>query len=72
MENIFGAIGELIPILGGIYCILYFGGYKTPKTKNNEKLEKFENMRARHGKKITIIGVFLVLFGAFNLLKYLK
>lgn len=72
MENIFGAIGEIIPIVAGIYCILYFGGYKSPKTKNNESLDKFENLKKKHGKKIILMGVFLILFGVFNLVKYMK
>lgn len=67
MGNIFGVVGALIPIIVGIYCILYFGGYKTPKSKDTAALEKFENTKTKHGKKLIFMGVFLVLYGLFNL-----
>ena len=68
MGNIFGIIGELIPIFGGILCVLYFGGYKEPK--DPEKLEKLNEIKEKHGKKLTILGYFLIILGAFNIVRH--
>jgi len=46
-------IDVLIPLLGGIYCILYFGKYITPKFKNEEQEEKYKFYIEKNGKKIT-------------------
>jgi hypothetical protein len=69
MRNLFGIIGELVPIISGVYCILYFGGYKIPKTKEN--LDGFNKLKEKHGKKIVILGIILILFGSYNLTAYL-
>ena len=69
MGNIFGILGELIPIIIGIYCITYFGGYKTPKSNDSEKIQRFNEIKDEHGKKITVLGFILVAFGVFNLVK---
>ncbi len=70
MGNIFGIIGELIPIILGVYCVLYFGGYKQPKTNDTEKLERFNEIKEKHGGKIKILGYILILLGAFNLIRH--
>ena len=70
MGNILGIIGELIPIIAGVYCVLYFGGYKEPKTNDAEKLKRFNEIKGKHGKKIKILGYILIIFGVFNLIKH--
>ncbi|MDO6739396.1 hypothetical protein [Wenyingzhuangia sp. 2_MG-2023] len=70
MQSIFGIIGELIPIIGGVYCVLYYGGYKTPKAKNDESLKKFNEQKEKHGKKFTILGYLLIAYGLFNIIRY--
>ncbi len=67
MGQILGILGELIPLLGGIYIVVYFGGYRTPKYKNEAQKESFEKLRSKHGKKVFYLGIFLILYGAYGI-----
>lgn len=71
MGNVLGLIGELIPMAGGIYLILYFGGYKTPNIKNEKELKKFNLRKENHGKKIIVLGAFLIIFSIYNITRSL-
>ena len=57
----------LIPLLGGIYCILYFKKYIKPKFKNEEHKEKYEAYINRNGKKMSWLGFFLIIISLINL-----
>ncbi len=70
MGNLLGIIGDLIPIITGLYCVLYFGGYKEPLSNDEEKLERFNAIKEKHGKKLTILGYVLMIFGVCNLVAH--
>ena len=69
MGKILGLIGELIPIIAGIYCVLYFGGHKTPKTNNDKDLERFNQFKSNHGTKMKVLGIILIIFGVFGFIR---
>jgi hypothetical protein len=71
MGLIGGIIGELIQLLAGFYCILYFGGYKTINVKYNNQKESFEKLKSKHGKKFVYLGCFLVVMGVYGVIKLL-
>ena len=71
MGNIFGLIGALIPIALGVYLILYFGGFKAPNSTDTEKLEKFNSLKTKHGKKIVLLGIINLIYGVYNLIQFL-
>jgi hypothetical protein len=71
MGFIGGIIGELIQLLAGVYCVLYFGGYKTIKFKDDSQRESFEKLKSKHGKKFVYLGYFLVLLGVYGILRML-
>ena len=72
MGKILGLLGALIPVISGIYCIVYFGGYKTPKFDNNTGNEEmFNNLKKNHKKKIVILAIFLIIWGIIQALKIL-
>jgi hypothetical protein len=55
-------------IIGGVYCILYFGGYIVPKHRNEGERAKFEDYKKRRGKFLVFTGCLLVLLGSVQLL----
>ena len=71
MGQIFGILGELIPLVAGVYCILYFGGYQTPKYNDESQKLKFEELKDKHGKKFYFGGIFLAFYGAYGIIQIL-
>jgi len=61
-------LSNVLIIVGGIYCILYFGGFVVPKHRNEELREKFEDYKKRRGKFLVFTGSLLVLLGGVKML----
>ena len=57
----------LIPFLSGIFCVLYFGKYITPKFKNIEHKEKHEAYINKNSKKMTWLGYLLIIISMIQL-----
>lgn len=71
MGFIFGIIGELIPLLAGIFCIQIFSGRRTPEFKNHHQKVQFDKLKNKHGKKLVYLGYFVAIMGGIGMLKLL-
>lgn len=65
MGQVFGLIGELIPLALGSTLLIYFGGIITPKFKDSESELKYIKKK----KKMIIIAIILIVIGLFGLIK---
>lgn len=71
MGFILGLASELFVLIVAVCLILYFGGYRTPKAGDEEKLKRFNELKERHGKKIVVLGVVLIVFTVFRIVSFL-
>ncbi len=70
MGIILGVFGEILAIIIGLYCLLYFGGFISPKAEDDSKLEQFNKLKNKHGKKIMALGLVLILYGIINIIRF--
>jgi hypothetical protein len=61
-------LSNLLMIVGGVCCILYFGGFIVPKHRSEAQREKFEDYKKRRGKLVIFTGGLLILLGGFKML----
>lgn len=67
MGNILGLVIEFIPLLGGIYALMVFGGYKIPKFNTEKDKEKFTSFKQKHGKKFVALSIFVIILSGFRI-----
>ena len=67
MPLAFQILESLLPIGGGIYVILIFGGFYTPKLKDEGAQIRLEKTIKKRGKWIVLLGVIMILLGAGSL-----
>lgn len=61
-------LSNLLMIVGGVCCILYFGGFVVPKHRSEAQRQKFEDYKKRRGKFVVFTGSLLVLLGGIRML----
>ena len=62
-----GLLGELIPLILGIYLFLLFTGILTPNFRNEEQKIKFEQLKTNHSGKIKFLAIFLIAIGLYGI-----
>jgi len=67
MGNLFGFIGDLIPIIAGIALILFYGGYIKPEHKTEQNKMKYEAMIKKRKSFFVPLGYLAVIIGIFTL-----
>ena len=67
MTNAFQILESLLPIGGGIYVILIFGGFYTPKIKDEGAQIRLEKTIKKRGKLLVLLGIIMILLGAGSL-----
>ena len=67
MGNLLGFIGDLIPIIGGVALILFYGGYIKPEHQSEENKEKYEAMIKKRKSFFVPLGYLVVIIGIFTL-----
>lgn len=71
MGTLFGILGELLVLTGGIVCILVFGKLYKPNYKNEASKTRLEGLINKRGPLLVGLGVILVLLSLFNLTRIL-
>ena len=67
MPYAFQILESLLPIGGGIYVILIFGGFYTPKIKDEGAQIRLEKTIKKRGKLLVLLGILMILLGAGSL-----
>jgi len=67
MGNLFGLIGDLIPVIGGVALTLFSGGYVKPKHTSEANKEKYEAMIKKRKSFFVPLGYLAVIIGLFTL-----
>ena len=66
MGNLFGLIGDLIPIIAGVALILFYGGYVKPEHKTEKNKETYEAMIKKRKSFFVPLGYLAVVIGLFT------
>jgi hypothetical protein len=64
-------LSHLLMIIGGVYCVLFFGGFVAPKHRSEAQREKFEAYKEKRGKFLVFTGSLLILLGGVQMLNSL-
>jgi len=66
MGNLFGLIGDLIPVIAGVALILFYGGYVKPEHTSEKNKEKYEEMIKKRKSFFVPLGYLAVIIGLFT------
>jgi len=61
-------LSVLFPIFFGVYLILTYRGYITPKFKNEKNEKRFYNQKEKFGKAFFWLGIILIIVNTLQLI----